>query len=66
MFDIPKGLDIRVVYNGTLSGLNEALRAPSFFLPSGNAALRVMAFTTFMLDANIGEISYAQVHLSVF
>jgi hypothetical protein len=34
-FDIPKGLDdIRVVYDGTRSGLNAALRAPWFPLPT--------------------------------
>jgi hypothetical protein len=56
MCDAPKGLEINVVYNGTLSGLNAAIWDPSFFLPSGSVALRVMPFTTFMLDADIDEM----------
>jgi hypothetical protein len=56
MFDVPKGWDIRVINNGTLLGLNTALWAPSLFLTSGNAALRVMTFATFMLDVDIGEL----------
>jgi hypothetical protein len=56
MFDAPKGLDIRVVCNVTLSGFNAALWAPSFFLPSGSAALRVVTFTALMLGADIGEM----------
>jgi hypothetical protein len=31
-FDVPKGDDIRMVHNGTSSGLNDALWAPSFCL----------------------------------
>jgi hypothetical protein len=56
MFDTPKGLDFHVVCNGTLSGLNVCIWAPSFFLPSDSAPLRVMSFTLFMLDADIGKM----------
>ena len=34
-FAVPKGLeDIRIVYDGTASGLNDAVWAPSFWLPT--------------------------------
>jgi hypothetical protein len=56
LFYAPKGLEVHVFCNITLSGLNVALWAPSFFLPSGSAALWVMLFVTFILDADIGEI----------
>jgi hypothetical protein len=34
MFDVPKGDDIRMVYDGSKSGLNKALWAPWFSLPT--------------------------------
>lgn len=56
-FDVPKGdLDIRVVYNGTASGLNEALWAPGFYLPNANAAARLLMFYSFTVDADLGEM----------
>ncbi|KAL7561687.1 hypothetical protein ACA910_016450 [Epithemia clementina (nom. ined.)] len=37
-FAVPKGnTDVRMVYNGTKSGLNECLYAPWFFLPDSDA-----------------------------
>ena len=54
---MPKGdLDIRVVYNGTASGLNEALWAPGFYLPNANAAARLLMFYSFTVDADLGEM----------
>jgi hypothetical protein len=55
-FDVPKGEDIRIVYNGTRSGLNDALWAPSFFLPTTNTAARVMSFYTYCVDLDLGEM----------
>ena len=55
-FDVPKGEDIRIVYNGTRSGLNDALWAPSFFLPTANTAARVMSFYTYCVDLDLGEM----------
>ena len=56
-FDVPKGdHDIRVVYNGTESGLNEALWAPGFYLPNSDAAARLLMFYSFSMDADLGEM----------
>ena len=45
-FPFPKGLgllgewlDIRVVYNGTRCGLNDAVWAPGFWLPTADTAI---------------------------
>jgi hypothetical protein len=39
-FAVPKGkFDIRLVYDGTASGLNVALWAPSFWLPNSESAV---------------------------
>jgi hypothetical protein len=56
-FDVPKGDDdIRVVYNGTPSGLNEALWAPGFLLSNADMAARLLMFYSFMVDADLGEM----------
>ena len=56
-FDVPKGdKDIRIVYNGTSSGLNEALWAPGFYLPNADAATRLLMFDSFTVDADLGEM----------
>jgi hypothetical protein len=48
-FDVPKGLDdIRMVYDGTKSGLNAAMWAPWFPLPTVDSALRSVVPGTFM------------------
>ena len=41
-FCVPKGEDIRMVYNGTSSGLNGALWDPNFVLPTVASMLRVV------------------------
>ena len=62
-FPVPKGidsngdwLDIRVVYNGTSCGLNEAMWAPSFWLPSANTAIRQLCFGFWSVDIDLGEM----------
>ena len=57
-FAVPKGTtDVRIVYDGTSCGLNESLWAPNFFLPSSKSAALVLSFsTTWMADANFGEM----------
>jgi hypothetical protein len=55
-FDVPKGEDIRMVYNGTSSGLNDPLWAPSFFLPSADSAGRLLTFSSFCVDLDLGEM----------
>lgn len=56
-FSVPKGKDdIRVVYNGTSSGLNEAIWVPRFPLPTMQRHLRQVDERTFMADADLGEM----------
>jgi hypothetical protein len=55
-FDVPKGEDIRMVYNGTSSGLNDALWAPSFFLPTASSAGRLLTYSSFCVDLDLGEM----------
>ena len=55
-FPVPKGLkDIRMVYDGTKSGLNAALWAPNFFMPNAETALQKVDFGFYAVDVNLGE-----------
>ena len=56
-FDVPKGNDsIRVVYNATSSGLNDAIWAPWFSLPTIDTHLRAVDPGTYMGDGDIGKM----------
>ena len=56
-FDVPKGGDdIRMVYNATSSGLNDAVWAPWFTLPTVETHLRAVNPGTFMGDCDLGEM----------
>lgn len=56
-FEVPKGLtDIRMVYDGTKSGLNEMLWAPWFPLPTVDSLLRSVEPGTWMSDNDVGEM----------
>ena len=56
-FDVPKGNeDIRMVYNATSSGLNEAVWAPWFALPTVETHLRGVVPGTYMVDCDLGEM----------
>ena len=56
-FSVPKGDDdIRVVYDGTKSGLNAALWAPWFPLPTIEGHLRAVEAGYYMGDLDIGEM----------
>ena len=56
-FSVPKGEDdIRMVYDGTKSGLNAALFAPWFGLGNVNAMLRSMEGKTWSADNDFGEM----------
>eukprot|EP00980_Cylindrotheca_fusiformis_P027728 scaffold22529_cov73-Cylindrotheca_fusiformis.AAC.2 len=48
-------LDVRLVFNGTSCGLNDALWAPGFWLPTPDTALRKLDFTSLMVDFDLGE-----------
>ena len=56
-FDVDKGLDdIRMVYNGTQSGLNAALWAPWLPLPTVETLMRSVAGGTWLGDNDVGEM----------
>jgi hypothetical protein len=55
-FSVPKGLeDIRLVYNGSKSGLNKVLWVPSFPMPTGETLLRAFFPHSWMDDTDLGE-----------
>jgi hypothetical protein len=57
LFSVPKGeTDIRMVYNGTSSGMNAHISAPWFALPTMYALDRALEVGTFMGDSDIGEM----------
>ena len=56
-FSVPKGEnDTRMVYDGTKSGLNDAMWAPWFALPTVEAHLRFVTEETYMGDMDIGDM----------
>lgn len=56
-FAVPKGEgDIRVVYDATRSGLNDAIWTPNFFLPTMSSVLASADDTTFFGDIDLGEM----------
>lgn len=56
-FAVPKGKhDIRVVYDGTSSGLNQVIWVPRFPLPTLQRHLRQVDGSTHMADADLGEM----------
>lgn len=55
-FAVPKGDDdIRMVYDATANGLNEAVWSPSFWLPTVESMLRAITPTSHILDRDMGE-----------
>ena len=55
-FSVPKGKDdIRMVYDGTKSGLNDSMWVPRFGLPTVETHLRSIEEGTFMADVDVGE-----------
>jgi hypothetical protein len=56
-FDVDKGSDdIRMVYDGSSSGLNDSLWAPWFPLPTLETLLRSVESGTYMSDNDVGEM----------
>ena len=56
-FDVPKGTeDIRMVYDGTKSGLNDSLWAPWFPLPTADWLIRSLEPGYYMADNDVGEM----------
>ena len=57
MFYVPKGLeDIRMVYNAASCGLNDALWAPHFGLPTVQQTIRSLLPEYYQCDMDIGEM----------
>jgi hypothetical protein len=55
-FDVPKGDDdIRLVYDGSVGGLNDSLWVPRFSLSTLNGQLRAVEEGTYMGDLDVGE-----------
>ena len=55
-FAVPKGdSDVRVVFDGTSCGLNDALWSPNFFLPTSRNASELLSFDSWMADADFSE-----------
>jgi hypothetical protein len=55
-FVVPKGIDdIQMVYDGTVSGLNESIWVPRFVLPTIETHLRGVDEHTFMSDVDVGD-----------
>ena len=56
-FSVPKGgTDIRMVYDGTKSGLNDSMWAPWFALPTVETHLRFVGPETWLGDIDIGDM----------
>ena len=60
-FGVPKIIsskerDIRVVYDATKCGLNEAVWAPNFCLPTVESTLRLTACDSWLDDLDVGEM----------
>lgn len=64
-FAVPKGdSDIRVVYDGTFSGLNDTLWSPNFFLPSARHAGELLNYSSWLSDMDFGEF-FHNFHMDV-
>jgi len=55
-FSVPKADDIRLVLNGSSCGLNEAVWAPNFWLPTSSSMTRVISFNYQAVDIDLGEM----------
>jgi len=56
-FAVPKGLnDIRIVYDGTKSGLTDAVWVPNFYMPSIDSLLLYCSPKTWFSDMDLGEM----------
>ena len=56
-FAVPKGeKDIRMVYDATASGLNAAVWAPPFWLPTIDSLTRSLQNTSWMTDRDVGDM----------
>ena len=56
VFDVEKPGGFRMVYNGSSCGLNDAVWAPGFWLPTAKTAARYLHFNLCFMDKDLGEI----------
>ena len=55
-FGVPKGLDdIRLVFDGTSSGVNQVVYIPSFFLATAWSLYRILVINAYQCDLDAGE-----------
>ena len=55
-FAVAKGKDdIRMVFNGTKSGLTDALWEPSFWISTATSMLQMVSFNHKPVDIDLGE-----------
>jgi hypothetical protein len=55
-FEVDKDSDIRLVYNGTSCGLNDALWAPNFWLLTPSTAAHTLRYVYYMVDIDLGKM----------
>ena len=53
--DKAKGSDIRMVYDGTKSGLNDSIWAPNVYVPSIDSLVGLIDSNSWMSDIDLGE-----------
>jgi hypothetical protein len=58
-FSVPKGeADVRVVFDGTKSGLNNSLWSPTFILPTVDSVLPMLEPGSWQADIDVSEMFY--------
>lgn len=56
-FGVEKAIvDIRVVFNGTSCGFNDAVWAPNFWLPTAKSMTRILGYNYKSVDIDLGEM----------
>jgi hypothetical protein len=55
-FVLDKEFNIRMIYDGKGCGLNAAVWAPSFWMPTASTALRRVSFYSHCVDDDLGEM----------
>ena len=56
VFAVAKGKDIRPVFNGRLSGINDAMWAPKFQLPIATSMVNILDYDFEVVDCDLGEM----------
>ena len=56
VFEVAKGSDIRPVFNGKSSGINDAVWAPNFQLPTATSMVNILDYDFEVVDCDLGEM----------